>query len=196
MNRPLAKDFLVFVALVALGVIARVALQHVPNFAPVAGLALFAGYFFAHRWLALSVPLLVMVISDRLIEAGGYDWRLMLTVYGLLTLPVCLRGLTRRYLALERSGRWRNVRALTGLMGCSLFCSVVFFLGTNVMVWLTSSWYPGTLAGLRECLVSAIPFFRYTLAGDAVFTAVCFGAYAAVLLREAPVAGPVSVVRP
>lgn len=182
MNRVHAKEWLVFVGLVALGTTARVALQYVPNFAPVAGLALFAGYFFTNRWLALGVPLAVMAISDRLVEAGGYDWRLMLTVYVLLTLPVALRGLTRRYFSLERGDVSKACVSSVGLIGCSLLCSLIFFLGTNVAVWLTSSWYPPTLAGLQQCLTNAVPFFRYTLAGDALFATMCFGVYAAVKL--------------
>jgi hypothetical protein len=34
--------------------------------------------------------------------------------------------------------------------------------------------YPKTLAGLMTCYAMAIPFFRGTLAGDLVFTAVLF----------------------
>jgi hypothetical protein len=40
--------------------------------------------------------------------------------------------------------------------------------------------YPRTEAGLRACFVAAIPFFRNTLAGDAVSAFALFGALAMV----------------
>jgi len=46
------------------------------------------------------------------------------------------------------------------------------------------------LGGLAQCLAQAIPFFRYTLAGDAVFATVFFGSYVVVfhaVQREVPV---------
>ena len=40
--------------------------------------------------------------------------------------------------------------------------SVLFFLLTNFSVWLGSSVYPQTFAGLAACYVAAIPFFQNT----------------------------------
>lgn len=180
MNRPTVTDVLVFVLLVTLGVVARVAFQHIPNFAPVAALALFSGYFFRQRGLALSVPLAVMLISDRLVDAGGYALPLMLTVYALLSLPVFFRGFVRHYFSLQNPSAARAIGSVLGLLGCSLACSLIFFFGTNFAVWATSSWYEPTLAGLLTCFASAVPFFRYTLAGDAIFAISLFGCYAVV----------------
>lgn len=179
MNRPFKKDLIAAIVLIALGVFARVAFQHIPNFAPVAALALFAGYLFANRILAVCVPLAVMLISDNLVEAGGYQWQLMLTVYGLLALPVAFHGPIRKYLSLENSTGKSIIASVVGLMGCSLACSLVFFLGTNAMVWMTGTWYEPTLGGLFRCFTAAIPFFRYTLTGDAIFATTLFGSYAA-----------------
>ena len=111
----------------------------------------------------------------------------MLTVYGLLTLPVLLRGYLRRHFRLEGSvgdvlGSW------VGLLSCGLACSLLFFLATNLMTWFVTPWYPRTVAGLLQCYASAIPFFRYTAAGDLLFAGVLFGGYAllqAVLARRA-----------
>lgn len=178
MNRPSLRDLVVFSALIVVGVVARVALQDLPNFAPVAAIALFAGYFLGHRVLAIACPLSIMLISDRLVDAGGYSLPLMLTVYGLLALPVFFSGPVRRYFSFEPGTKHKMVGTVTGLIGCSLACSLIFFLGTNFMVWMTSTWYEPTFAGLVKCYASAIPFFRYTLAGDAVFSTVLFGSYA------------------
>ena len=172
-------QWLAFACLVAVGVAVRVGLQHIPNFAPVAAIGLFAGFFFRSRLLAFGAPLAIMVISDRLVEAGSYSLPLMLTVYGLLALPVLLGSPMRRSLSMNVEGNsiGRALGSVVALIGCSLGCSLLFFLGTNFMVWATSSWYEPTLAGLAKCYVSALPFFRYTVAGDAIFSTILFGGY-------------------
>ena len=120
-----------------------------------------------------------MLLSDALIGTGGYPLPLMLTVYGLLAFPVCLKTVLHRYLSLD-AAPLGVLRSVGGLLACSLACSLLFFVGTNWMVWMTGSWYEPTWAGLARCLTQALPFFRYTLAGDAVFAGIFFGGYAVV----------------
>jgi hypothetical protein len=168
---------LVLIGLVAASVGLRFALQAIPNFAPVAAVALFSGFYFRSRALAALAPLSIMLISDTFL--GGYQPVLMLTVYALLTLPVLLRGPMRQCFAFDDSA-WGNARSLGGLLGCSLAASVLFFLVTNFVTWYVTPWYPRTPEGLVHCYTSALPFFRYTLAGDAFFALVLFGGYAAV----------------
>jgi hypothetical protein len=47
--------------------------------------------------------------------------------------------------------------------------------------------YPKSLAGLMTCYAAGLPFFRHTVAGDMLFTALAFGlpALAAALARSA-----------
>ena len=180
MKRRTALEGVVFVSLVAAGVGLRVYFEHLPNFAPVAAMALFAGYFFRSALLATAVPLAVMGLSD--LQIGGYDWRMMALVYGMLAAPVALRGVLRRHLEIERA-KWASaVRALTGLVGCSLAASVLFFVTTNFGSWLWFTMYEHSWAGLAHCYVQALPFFRYTLTGDMLFALVLFGGYAAAVL--------------
>jgi hypothetical protein len=152
----------------------RLALADLPNFAPVAAVALFAGYYFRSAVLALCVPFCAMAFSDVFI--GGYDWRMMLTVYAMLMLPVAMRGPLRRHLAIRGDGQgsWKPV---AGLLSCSLAASLLFFLVTNFGCWIWFDLYEHSLAGLVNCYVQALPFFRYTLAGDALFAVVLFGGY-------------------
>ena len=165
--------------LIAFGVVVRIQLQHIPNFAPVAGLAMFAGFFFRSRLLALSVPLSVMAISDYWI--GGYQLPLMITVYGMLAIPVAFRPLMRRYMNLQGKSVVNRIASLSGLFSCGIAASVSFFVVTNFVVWLTTGFYDRTLSDLLLCYAQALPFFRYTLAGDASFLAVLFGGYAAIV---------------
>ena len=174
-KRQTLIEGLVFVVLVTLGAQLRIWLQDLPNFAPVAALALFSGYFFRSWILALAVPLGVMAVSDWTI--GGYDWPMMALVYGMLAVPVAARGWLRRAATGERGG----VRSVATLIGCSLTASILFFVVTNFGVWLSYPTYPHTWAGLAECYAYAVPFFRYTVTGDLFFACVLFGGYAAAI---------------
>ena len=157
----------------------RLACHDLPNFAPVAAMALFAGYYFRSRLLALCVPLLVMAISDGFL--GGYDWAMMTMVYGMLALPVAFRGWLRRAFALNNARPSRTAASLMGLFASGVMSSLLFFVVTNVGVWCRFGTYERSVAGLCHCYVAAIPFFRYTLAGDLFFTVVLFGSYALAL---------------
>ena len=174
MKRPAWIDAIVFVVLVTAGVQLRIALEYLPNFAPVAALALFAGYFFRSRIVGLAVPMSIMLISDAYI--GSYAWYQMVVVYATLALPVLMRGVLRKHLSLQQTS-WRKVAiSLAGLLACSFASSVLFFLATNAVCL---GWYEPTIAGVAKCYWQAMPFFRYTLSGDAVFAVLTFGIYAA-----------------
>ena len=96
-------------------------------------------------------------------------------VYGCLALNVLI-------------GRWLLTRSASPLRigAASLLAAVQFFLLTNFGVWLTAALnpaaalmpYPPTWAGLVECYTAALPFFRGTLAGDLLYSAALFGAFA------------------
>lgn len=177
MNRRDVSELAIFGGLVLAGSLARVSLSDWPNFAPVAAIALFAGYFFRSRAVALLVPLAVMGISDFFI--GSYDWHMMALVYGALMLPVFARGILRRWFSLDDGAT--PLRASAGLLASSLGASISFFAISNFGAWLWYGTYEHTVAGMIHCYVQAIPFFRYTLAGDLFFAVALFGSYAAAM---------------
>lgn len=153
----------VFAVLVLLGVVGR-SLPHPPNFTPVLAAAMFAGFFFRSSWVACTIPVAIMLISDALFF-GFYDLRIMGVVYAAMILPLAMRSLIRTNPSVLRIGL------------SALSMSVAFFLTTNLAVWAFSGMYSLTLAGLVACYTAAIPFFKYILAGDLFWTAVIFGTY-------------------
>jgi uncharacterized membrane protein len=165
----------IFVSLVAAGALSRIYFRELPNFAPIAAMALFAGYFFRTARVAAMVPLLAMSLSDLVI--GGYEWQMMVIVYGALTLPVALGPLLRKYLAIERGSAASAALGVAGLITCSLASSLFFFLATNY-AWWPWSMYERNWEGLILCYQQGLPFFRHTLAGDLCFGALLFGSYA------------------
>jgi hypothetical protein len=156
---------IVCVGLVALCVAMRL-VDHPPNFNPVAGAGMFAAFFVRRRSLALAVaaPLIAMGLSDLVI--GGYDVRLMTVVYGSMVFPVIL------------SVVWRGRLLPARLLCCSLLSSCFFFLATNFAVWYFGASYAPNMSGLLGCYAAALPFFRFTLAGDLFYSVVFFGSYA------------------
>jgi hypothetical protein len=160
----------VFLILALCGSFWRVTMEELPNFAPVAALAIFAGYYFRSLLVAACLPVTVMLASNYFV--GGYEVRSMLVVNLSLTLPVLAGMLIRRG---SRSEQTPGRRYYWGAALSSLAASCWFFLASNFGTWLWSGMYDMTLAGLVRCYVNAVPFFRETLAGDFLFTAVLFG---------------------
>ena len=88
--------YLVILAvLIALGVAGRL-LPHPPNFTPMAAIALFAGFIFMKKYMAVVAVVAVMLLTDYF--AFGYlspDWfasKSMMVVYLALLFPIVFRG--------------------------------------------------------------------------------------------------------
>lgn len=177
-SRPVVIGSLVFLALLALAAMGRF-IEHAPNFAPMIGVALFAGFFFRRWWVGLLAPMTAMAATDAVI--GFYDWRMMAVVYAAIALAVAARVVLRK--------RFTALR----LASCTLAASIGFFVLTNMGVWLFSGMYPQTLEGLGACFAAAVPFFKYGFAGDVVYTTGLFGSWALIRMlaaRRAAVLAP------
>lgn len=135
-------------------------LPHLPNFAPIAAMALFGGVYLNKKY-ALVVPLVVMFISDIFI--GFYSPIIMVSVYG-------------SFLIIGLIGLWlKNNKTLPNIIGASLIGSILFFIVTNFAVWaIPHSLYPNNLQGLLTCYTMGLPFFRNTILGDFFYTGVMF----------------------
>lgn len=156
-------------------------LPHPPNMTSVAAVALFGGAYFSDRRLAFLVPLAALFLSDLFLGFYGH----MEVQYLSFALIVCI-------------GLWlEKDRSVFKIAAAALAGSVLFFLLTNFGVWAFGSLYPRTLGGLMDCYIAAIPFFRNTLQGDMLYTAILFGGFALLerrfsVLRESPVRSDLS----
>ncbi|MBU0717542.1 MAG: hypothetical protein KJ749_04775 [Planctomycetes bacterium] len=172
MNKKTLMDAAVFVVLVGLCLAGRL-VPHAANLAPVLAVALFAGFYFQRKAVAILVPLASLAISDAVI--GGYDVRMMIVVYLAFMFPLVYRRFLRAKLAPLRVGV------------CALSASAVFFVSTNFAVWAWGGWYAPTAEGLIQCYAAALPFLRNTACGDLLWSAVLFGGYVlAIRLSRAP----------
>jgi hypothetical protein len=164
-NRNLMRDGLVFLMLVLIGVAGRWA-QPEWCFTPTAAAAIFAGAFFTRLGIAALVPIAILGISDFALESHD-SFAVMVATYAVMTVPV----LFGRWLR-NSEGRGHTV---VRLAICGLVPATLFWLVSNFAVWAFQSDYEKSAAGLVECYLRAVPFFRWMVAGDLFYLAVLFG---------------------
>ena len=134
--------------LVVMALLTRL-LPHPPNFAPITSIALFTGFHFVNKRLALFIPLICMFLTDLILGVHS----LMPIIY-LSFVMISMIGLKAKSLSL----------------GTVLSASSLFFIVSNLGVWYF--YYPLTWAGLSSCFILAIPFFINALMGDLFYTSV------------------------
>ena len=140
------------------GVLLRL-IPHIPNFAPITGMALFGGVYLNRKY-ALIMPLLTMLISDYFI---GFH-STMIYVYT----SFLISGLI---------GLWlKKRRKPSNIILGSFLASLQFFLITNFGVWAGGAYSRG-LDGLAQSYIMGLPFLKWTLLGDLFYTGVFFASY-------------------
>ena len=134
---------------------------HPYNIAPIGALALFSGAYL-QRGVYWLVPLGALLLGDLTI--GLYNAIVMVAVYlGFLASAAIGRSLLYRFDSLPRICVGVGAGALA------------FWLISNFGVWLV--FRPPTVAGLLSCYIDAIPFLLRSLAGDALYATLLFGAW-------------------
>ncbi|MEI7983477.1 MAG: DUF6580 family putative transport protein [Bacteroidota bacterium] len=152
-------------------------LPHWPNFTPIAAMALFAGSYVDRKQYAFAVPIAAMLVSDLIIGLHAN----MPAVYLSFAITVLLGIFIR------------NRVNVGSVLLASFTSAVIFFLITNFSAWLASPFYPQTSAGLTECYMAGLAFFRDTtngisffindLLGTTFFSALFYGAFFLLQLR-------------
>jgi hypothetical protein len=139
---------------------------HIPNFTPIAAMALFGGVCFSDKRLAFIIPLIAMLISDVALEftTGWGFHNTLIYVYAAFVLT-SLIGLYVR----------KNMSA-GSIISASIISSILFFIITNFGVWAASGMVGGAV-GLGTTYALGIPFFAPTLLSDLFFNALLFGAF-------------------
>ena len=142
------NEMKVVFGLVILAILTRL-LPHPPNFAPITSIALFTGFHFVNKRLALFIPLGCMFLTDLYLGLHS----LMPVIYISFAL-ISFIGF--------------NAKSLSFLI--VLGASMSFFIISNLGVWYFH--YPNNWEGLVSCFVLAIPFFINSLAGDLFYTSI------------------------
>lgn len=166
MMRPMnEKRFaaVVAVVLVAMAAASR-AVPHPWDFTPMIAVALFGGARLERAWASVAAVVACLVIGDLAVGAFPYDG--MAWVYGAM-------------IAITLGGRLlRTRRGVVPAVIGGLAAGLVFFVVSNLGVWIGGGLYPHTAGGLADCYVAALPFYRNQVVGDVLFTAALFGLHA------------------
>jgi hypothetical protein len=151
----------VILAMIVLAAVLRI-LPHPWNFTPVGAMALFAGAVIKDRRVAFLFPLVALFVGDIFV---GFH-KLMPLVYASFLIDVALGYAIRNHRTVARIG------------GITLLGAIQFFLVTNFGVWALLEGFPKTAAGLTACYIAGLPLLLNTLAGDAFYATLFFGAFA------------------
>ena len=161
MQKFFDKRFLIMTGLIFIAAMSRL-VPHPYNFSPIMALALFGGAYFENKKFAFIIPIFAMLVSDVILGFHATIW----AVYISFAIGVLLGFLLRKKATFNR------------IILASISSSVIFFIFTNFAVWLVTGLYKLNLEGLTMCYTMALPFFRYTLAGDLVYCGALFGIFA------------------
>lgn len=174
---------LTLVTLIIAAAFSRI-IPHMPNFAPMDAITLFAAAHFARKWQAFLIPFAAMWLSSLFIDNviygayqkgfvwvyPGFHWQYL----GYLLIAFLGLGVFRKGISVLR------------VAGAGLGAGGIFFFVSNFGVWMRDGLYPRTWEGLVQCYAAAIPFYRGTLLGDIFYGTVLFGGFY-LLTREFPV---------
>ena len=132
--------------IIIVAIISRL-IPHPPNFTPITAVALFSIINFKNKYLALSIPIICLFLSDLIIGLS------------LINLFVYLS-----FIVISGVGYFFGKINIKSVLTSSL----IFFFVTNFGVWLIG--YPNTIEGFIACFVAALPFFAWTIAGDLFYS--------------------------
>jgi hypothetical protein len=146
-------------------------LPHIPNFTPVAAMALFGGAFFSNKKSAFMLTFCALLFSDLLVNTMLYNdynftnyftqpyvWAVYLA-FGITVLMGTF---------LQRNINVKNIALL------SVSSSLLFWIITNFACWPSNPLYTQDINGLIDCYIAAIPFLG-NIVGDLFYNTVLFG---------------------
>lgn len=127
-------------------------IPHPPNFTSLIALSFYVPVFFGIRFI--PVVILSFALTDLII---GFHSAMIFT-WG----SVLLIGFLTTYFS----------SSITKRLFGALLGAIIFFIVTNLGVWIISGYYERSLAGLITCYVLAIPFFYNTLLATIFFSTI------------------------
>jgi hypothetical protein len=174
-NTKIIKQIAIAVALIGLAVDWRVINfnYHIaPNLEIVTAVSVLAVIILGLRF-GIIVPLATMILSDLIIGNTSifmFTWSAFVII-----------GLSA---SLLRKFNKKPAQQIVYSFGFAIASSFTFFIVTNFGVW-AQGWYPATWAGLMDCFIMAIPFYRTMLIGNMILVPAAVGAWQLVRVRLA-----------
>ena len=158
---------------------------HYPNFTAVGAIAIFGGTVIKDKKLAFLLPLGALFLSDICLQlftsTKGFYGVSQFFVYAAFLIITALAFFIRK-------------KSAANVLLAAVWSGAIFFIFSNLGVWLSSDYFPKTLSGLAACYWASVPFYKNELFGNFIlnsimgnlfFSAILFGAYYVIERREA-----------
>lgn len=149
------SNFFLF-SLIILIIISRI-IPHPHNFTPIISFAIMGSWLFQNQMKTIILTFIIMVTSDLIL--GFYEN--IFYVYATLLLVILFFAKNKNY-------NYKNL-ILKGFLG-----SLIFFVITNLCVWIFEDTYSKNFSGILSCYINAIPFFKNTLISTVLFNYIIF----------------------
>ena len=151
---------------------------HAPNFTAIGAMAIFGGSVIKNKKIALLLPLAALLLSDVCLQlftsTKGFYGTTQFFVYAAFLIITALSTLISK-------------RSVANVAMAAVWSGAIFFVLSNLGVWVSSNSYPKSFAGLGACYAAAIPFYKNEFFGNFIlnsvmsnlfYSAILFGAYA------------------
>jgi len=182
------KTLLLCAAMIVVAVFLRISNVELGifNLVPLAAISLFAGAIFQNRAMAMTIPLLALLLSDTYMEyrdGTGFYGLSQSFVYGGMLLVAILGSYMKNFKPLS-------------VLGYTISGSLLFWIVSNFGVFL-EGWNGISFAGLIQTYMMAIPFLDNNMAtqlfinsfvSDIIMSGVLFGAYALISKKSLAIA--------
>lgn len=177
---PTVTAYWVAALVLALAVMSRF-FPHPDNVSPMLAASLVAGLVLGRgRTLqATLMTALAMILSDIVI--GFHSTALF--VYAGMGLAALVSSQAAPWILSSPQIANRFGRSLLSSALASIAGSFIFFLISNLGVWLVGELYPMTVSGFVACYAMALPFFVKSLLGDFVFGTAMLVAVSSAVVR-------------
>ncbi len=173
MNNKIELKFGALIALIIVVALARL-IPNMPNFSPMAAIALFCAAHFNKLWKAILVTLLATFVSDVILNNTIYSS--MNNGFTFFYDGFILQYIAYAVIALMGSTFFTSINK-TKVIGGSLATTLVFFIISNFGAWISLPFYSKDIAGLMSSYAAGLPFLKNTLLSDLFYTSLLFGAY-------------------
>ncbi len=169
-------------AIIGFAIISRL-IPHAWNFAPFGAIALFSAAHFENKKYAFIIPIAAAWISGVILNNTLYAY--LYPTFTLVDENILWQALAYAFTAgigfyIYKNGEFSTMKVIAG----AIFSSVAFFILTNFGTWASGIIYPKTAPGLLACYTAAIPFYKTTLLGDLIYSAMLFGSFSLVSSRK------------
>lgn len=173
MNNKIDLKLSALVGIIILIALARL-IPAMPNFSPMAAIALFCAAHFDKLWKAIAVTIFATFFSDLILNN---------TIYSSMNngFTIFYDGFIWQYLAYAAIA-FLGSKIFTSInkfkvVGGSLATTLVFFLISNFGAWISLPFYTKDISGLMASYAAGIPFIKNTLLSDLLYSCLLFGGY-------------------